>query len=366
MGSGQMLKLGPLTLRMFLFVCTLSVSVAIVVLRRKIELYFSVLVLIYSATLLVPTFMAVINGFPAGGIIEDLKPLIFFYNIIFFSLMIKDEKNILQINGILKRSAIILAMGYLFVIFGIYTGILDFNYIYALLDSTTEVFFRGTAGFFYKGFLYLCIGVFFFLDKFSKRNALSIALILIAIVLTFTRGFLVSLALVLTIYLLLFYRNKILSLIILGVSAIVGYLYLGYYTDTIGDKSDSDSIRYIQYHEVKNEADPFSFFIGHGFGKGTYSRPGHLEIAYLEIFHKQGIVGLAFWLILLICIFYSYHKAKLNGNKKMALPYLLSCIFVYLQSFTNPFINNPIGMSVIIISVVVLKRLETLKPTIAI
>jgi hypothetical protein len=362
MGSGQMLKIGPLTLRMFLFLITLVISLSSIIITKRIEKYVAVIATLFTATLLLPLLVAILNNNPVSFILDDLKPLVFFYTLFFFSLSIKNITQIKLTNQIIKTSAIILATVYLLIIVGIYTGLLDFNRTYLLLDSTSEVFFRGTSGFFYKGFLYLCIGVFFCTNDFSIKNILIIILIITAIILTFTRGLLFTLALVLIIYLLLFYKNKVVSLLILLVGSVFAYIFFGIYLDALGDKSESDHARYIQISEVKNEIDPFSFFIGHGFGKGTYSREGHIEISYFEIFHKQGLFGLSFYLGLLLYIFFLYYKAEQNGNKQLALPYLLASIFIYLQSFTNPFINNPIGMSVILISIVILKRLEILSP----
>jgi O-antigen ligase len=88
----------------------------------------------------------------------------------------------------------------------------------------------------------------------------------------------------------------------------------------------------------------------------------HMEISFLEIFHKQGLLGVFFWITIFVCICYSFYKADLNGNRKLALPFLLSTIFIYLQTMTNPYLNNPIGMSVVIISLIVLKRLENSAP----
>lgn len=362
MGSGQMLKIGPLTLRMLLFLTTLAISITSIIITRRIEKYVAVIVTLFTVTLLLPLLLAIINNNPIPFVLDDLKPLVFFYTLFFFSLSIKGIKQITLVNTIIKTSAIILATVYLLILVGIYTGLLDFNRTYTLLDSTTEVFFRGTSGFFYKGFLYLCIGVFFYINKFSIKNSLIIILIITAIVLTFTRGLLFTLALVLVIYLLLFYKNKAVSLLVLLAGSVFTYIYFGTYLDALGDKSESDNARYIQISEVKNETDPFSFFIGHGFGRGTYSREGHIEISYLEIFHKQGLLGLSFYFGLLLYLFFLYYIAEQKGNKQLALPFLLSSIFVYLQSFTNPFINNPIGMSVILFSIVILKRLGTLTP----
>ncbi len=361
MGSGQMLKIGPLTLRMMLYLLIVSISIISIITINRVEKYFAKLVWFFTITMFIGLLLAAINLNPPDLIFEDLKPLIYFYSILFYSLMIKDETTILMVNRIMKNSAILLAVCYLLMVIGLYTGFINFGTFYGVLNQTGEVFFKGKTGFFYKGFLYLCVGVFFFLDRFSFKNGLLIFLLLTAIILTFTRGFLLSLVIVLIIYLLLFYRYKIMAFVILGAGAFFTFTFLSFYTDALGDKSGSDNMRYLQIAEVKEATDPFSFFIGHGFGRGTYSRPIHMEISYLEIFHKQGIFGLLFWIALLFCLFLSYYNAQKNGNKKFALPYLLASIFVYLQSFTNPFLNNPIGMSIVLISIVVLKRLETIK-----
>jgi hypothetical protein len=361
MGSGQMLKAGPLTLRMFLFISIISISLIVVLLSKKVEKYFLVFVLLYGVVLSTGVLIAVINHNPLPMVMEDLKPLIYFFSIIFFSLMIKDADTINMVSRIMRNSALILAIGYLFFLAGLAVGLINFDVIYGLLDSTGEFFFRGTSGFFYKGFLYMCTGVFFFINKFSIRNIFILTLLIAAIVLTFTRGFLLSLVLVVIIYLLIFYKHKILSFVIVIAGAVLGYLYFGVYADVLGDKSDSDNVRVMEIDQVKSAIDPFSFFVGHGFGNGVDVRPDHMEISYLEIFHKQGLVGLFFWIFILSAIFFSYNKAQQNGNKETALPYLLASVFVFLQSFTNPYLNNPIGMSVVLISIVTLRRLEIIK-----
>ncbi|MBC7914109.1 MAG: hypothetical protein H7Y07_08300 [Pyrinomonadaceae bacterium] len=356
-----MLKIGPFTLRMLLFILTTFLSLSILLITKKLERHFAILILLYSSLLTVGIVMAIINKNPVELILEDLKPLIFFYNLLFFSLIIIDQKTIIKIKGILKASSLILALVYFMFILGLYTGYINYQKLYVILDATGEVFFRGTSGFFYKGFLYLCIGVFFFTDKVSLKNSLSIFLLITALVLTFTRGFLLSMALVAIIHMMFFSRKKVLSFIILSLGSIFLYFYLPAYLDALGDKSTSNNERIRQITDVKNAFDPFSLIAGHGFGGGVPSRPVHMEISYLEIYHKQGVLGLIFWGGLMLSLLISFYKAQRIGNRQLALPFLLASLFVYLQSLTNPFLNNPIGMSLVLISVVVLKRLETIK-----
>jgi len=120
-------------------------------------------------------------------------------------------------------------------------------------------------------------------------------------------------------------------------------------------RPESDITRLTQIYEVAESTDIFSLFLGHGFGIGVPIRPIHMEISYLEIFHKQGIIGLGFWFIFGIWIYKKWSALKLL--KDIGRPFILSSIFIYIETITNPFINNPIGMSMIIITFLVLTQL---------
>ncbi len=97
---------------------------------------------------------------------------------------------------------------------------------------------------------------------------------------------------------------------------------------------------------------PSSIVIGHGFGEGVEIRNNHLEINYLEIFHKQGVPGVIFWLFILFYIGLLYLNCKRLSYEKEARPFLLAALFVYIQSATNPFLTNSIGLNMIMISIV--------------
>ena len=69
--------------------------------------------------------------------------------------------------------SIVQALLYLMIVGGMATNILPYGYTYDLLNSTGEFYFRGSRGivkycFFYKGFLYMCIGLIFLLHE--KKN----------------------------------------------------------------------------------------------------------------------------------------------------------------------------------------------------
>jgi O-antigen ligase len=86
-----------------------------------------------------------------------------------------------------------------------------------------------------------------------------------------------------------------------------------------------------------------------------------MEIVYLEVFHKQGIVGLSFWGLVILLNWLLYRRAVKNNNFQRAAPFLLSVVLVYLQSLTNPYLNNPIGLTMISVSLVCLNLLGNKK-----
>ena len=167
-------------------------------------------------------------------------------------------------------------------------------------------------------------------------------------ILTGTRGFILMFGLLYALFygipLLLKFNIKAL---ILAAILVFGSVYF-FRNMEIGNKDISDSVRVAQVEQVLYRINPISLFIGHGFGKGVPVREVHMEIGYLEFFHKQGIVGLALWATFFLVLYNGYAKA--NNYKAIRKSFLLGISFVALLSFTNPFFNNPIGISLFMIS----------------
>ncbi len=122
-----------------------------------------------------------------------------------------------------------------------------------------------------------------------------------------------------------------------------------------GVRNYSDEGRVEQVKQVKNGLSPATLIIGHGFGQGIPARPVHMEIAYLEVLHKQGLVGLAFWGTIAALLFIAYQK---SDQSALAKAFFFSAIYVFVESCTNQYFNNPIGMSVLLLSLVNLNKLS--------
>jgi O-antigen ligase len=253
--------------------------------------------------------------------------------------------------------------------------------------------FRGTRGnFFYKGFFYLGIGIFFYLfSKPSIKNGFIILIIYVALFLTLLRWLL---AIVLVIFTCTIFfnwaiqkfkisflksRQMVFHLMILCVMILIPVIFKNFYITTLGNKQESVDIRKQQFDQVsaqifskkkltvipktnKNEevvktSNKFNFIYGKGLGIGVPIRPVHMELTYLEIFFKQGILGLSFWFfIFFYCVFHFWKAWKNHVDLNIILPWITGVLVIYLQSITNPLLVNSIGMSFVILAMLFLRN----------
>jgi len=351
-GGGRLFEIGSLTLRMYVYAIINFISLIYLLKFKKIDKIVFLLSITFTFVILIAIINGYINNAEFNKIINDISPLLFFYSIIFFSIIIISKKEVVQITKLIKIVSFLMAVIYLLILLLLKIDILPFNITYSILNSTGEFFFRGEKGFFYKGFLYLCIG---FIFHQNYRNRILTLLIGIAILMTYTRGFVFALIVVLLIDYIFFKTKKITHFFVISFTTIPLYFLGRLYWDNFKYRGLSDNIRILQIKQVLEKINSYSIFIGHGFGIGIPIRKEHMEISFLEIFHKQGIIGISFWILILFISVYYFLNIKSNRN--LAKPFFLSVLFIYIQSFTNPFINNPIGMSMLLISLISLKVL---------
>ncbi|MCM4150239.1 hypothetical protein DHD05_01435 [Arenibacter sp. N53] len=352
-GGGRVFEFGNTTLRILLFFFNIALVGAIYIFRSKIPTYVIQLSLAVISLLAFYVILGWLNGAPFALIAEDVKPLTYFFSVIFFSYYIDSEQRVRLLVSLIKRTSFLMAIAYIFIQILFYFEKIDFTIFYNYVNTqiaSSEFYFRGTNGlFFYKGFLYMVVGLIFWIhtDK-SKFKGLAIFIITSAMILSGTRGlilmFVILYALFYGIPLLLKLNFKIL---IITVVLIFGSLYF-FKNIELGNKNQSDSVRLQQIQQVIERIDPISFFIGHGFGNGVPIRTVHMEIGYLEVFHKQGILGLVIWFIFFTVLYNAYTRNK--NSLAIRKAFFLSILFVILISLTNPFFNNPIGISLFVIS----------------
>lgn len=388
-GGGRLTALGPISLRMILFAAALVLTVFYFLTGKKLTRDYTTLLAFFSSVLGLGLVIGLIHGSEKALWWEDVKPLLYVFILPFFYFSIAG-RDAERISGIIQACGLILALLFFAALVAIHTGFVPFLTFYHFVLPTEEFFFRGELTFFYKGFLYLPIS-FIFIQMSGKRKWWLIPVVL-ALLLTFTRGFWFALLATYCVYLgfALFARfsyPKFLHFVLCLLATVIILAKSQFLiasasqwidslnkenelpqveqrdapTDTkklnprlLGDRAYSDDSRWRQVRQVLREMDLQSVLLGHGFGQGIPIRPIHMEISYLEIFHKQGIIGLFFWLYLLILLYRKYREA----DGVLREPFFFGALFVFIQSTTNQFVNNPIGLAMVLVSLVCLDKLK--------
>ena len=356
LGSGQFISISGISLRMLFYTSAIMLSTILILQGIKTQRLVFLFLLIYISMLSFSSLLGILNGASISSILENIKPLIFAFMIIPFSLFIINLKRVYLVGKLIKISGLFMSVSLISLLIFLYFGYIDFNAMYIILSSDANDFMINNADIpriFYKGFLYVCIAFIFYTYSNNKYKVLILSLLFISIVLTFTRGFLLALILSFVFISIIEFKQKksfyILLTIFIGLA-----ILLPFYVNIIGERDVSDSIRILQIKEVFDSITISSFFIGHGYGIGVPTRPNGMEITFLEIFHKQGILGLFLWIGFLFYMIFNYLNIRNLAYKKMFKPFLVSTFFVYFQSLTNPYLNNPIGMSMVLLAFSVL------------
>ncbi len=394
-GSGRVISFGFITLRMILFsIALIWFSIRLLVESKDNFIYR--IITAFIALIIIGATVGYMNNAPKGLIFTDIKQLLFFLSIICFSICIKTKEQIDKIIKIIKLSTLILAVTYLICYMLIKLNIIEMDPFYNMLSAKwlhDEFMFRGTGGnFFYKGFFYLGIGIFFYLfSKPTLKNGLIAIVIYVALFLTLLRWLLAITLLVyagalfynwtLNKFKIAFLKSKemIFHFTLISIMITIPIIFKNFYITALGNKQESVDIRKQQFNEVKSqilitesktiktknsvlntekqkikEKSDFNYFVGKGLGVGVPIRPVHMELTYLEIFFKQGILGLCFWLFILL---YTIFNFRVNSKKHFntSVPWITGVLVIYLQSITNPLLVNSIGMSFVIMALLILR-----------
>lgn len=364
-GTGRLIELNSfLTLRMCLFLIYMLLVLVYLFAGRTLPAE----ILFIIGFFIVINCLAMLNGYiggaPFAAVFEDIKPLLNIFLLCYLYFTLKNPDDIRYVLKLLKISAVILALFHI-ITYIIYLQYSDIAVLYSAINSAqsdnTVFLFKGDSGFLnYTGDIYLCIG-FIVWDQYHKNSPfkyIMLFLIMIAIILTGTRGLIISLALVYLVkWLFLKFNYKSLVYICLG-SVLTLFVFLNI-KNNIGDKDESDQTRYEQIDEVKARVTPVSFIIGHGYGVGVPIRPIHMEISYLEIFHKQGVIGLLYYTAILTIAYMAYKKCK-PAN---ALGFYMFILFIFFVSATNPYVNHPLGITAIAVALVCMIKLGKMEKT---
>lgn len=352
-GGGTILSYKSISLRHINFIILIFFS--LFYLKGKRDKRIDLIIFSFIFITMLSFFIGLLNSADINLIIIDFKTFLGVLITLPLSIFLEKKKSE-TIVKILENSILILGIGYfilniLFIMSNAENYLRLYNFFRKIGEN--EILIAGNR-IFYKGIIFLNIGfIFSALKKQNKR----MIFYFILICLSQTRGFFIGLILVF--FIKFFIIEKMTNIKILkALSTFLIIIFLGsFFYDKIiyiFSKPVSDIDRIIQIHQVIERIDYKSFLIGHGFGIGVPIRPIHFEISYLEIFHKQGILGLLFWMIIIIYQTKIIKRNYSNIEYKNMLCFYLSSCFVYFQSLTNPYLTNPLGITFIFLSLVLL------------
>jgi hypothetical protein len=345
-GGGRYASIGFLSPRMFIFGFAIVWSSIFILKNRKLYAFDTNFMIAISVGLIFSALIGALSNKSNPLILNDIGTLSFFLVYSFISQNTNSLNVIEKVSRIIKVSAIILSIGYLTILAAIFSNLIDFGSFYNYTQPSGELFFRGDQGFFfYKGFYYLCVGLLFLVYSNRWLAKFASAVVVTAIVLTFTRGFYVAtvLSLICGIFFIDNLKCRFMAMLICAF-LFLGFLSLPFINDFQNSRRESDSVRTETFREVLDDTSILTLLVGHGFGAGVDVRPVRMENTYLEIFYKQGLV-----VLITIFVFCTWLLKKLIATyrvskNRLIIPFILSLIYLLIQTATNPFLNNPIGM----------------------
>jgi hypothetical protein len=362
-GGGRLIAIGPVSLRMVLFaVCLGATLLAILFPRRRADglLLAMLLVLAYLVVHVGALLVGAAYSGDMSKMFTEFQQSLYWLATPFFALMIQTEDDVRKAANLVLAAGIGLACVYIATLIGLLTGVIPLSLLKAAVEKSGEFLFRSSEFFIYKGFLYLGIAVVFLMAIRGRFWKTLVVFVTFAMVLTFTRGFLVStFASVLA---MLFAQRRwkiaIPAVILMAAAATFIWVYLPSIDDAAAGRYEASSNQRLEdMAYIRDHISAKTFLIGEGYASLINNRY-LIENTFLWALWKLGILGLIFWLTpLLLCIHY-YLKIPDRVSNPLALAFMFGTILVYAQTNTNPYLNNPIGLSFTILALFSLRRLS--------
>ena len=363
-GGGRLTEIGPVTVRMILFALCLCCAVFVAVYRPRRDDGVPLALALVVAYLLVHLPAVVIGikeGSLPGDITTELQQSLYWLAAPFFAAAVASPAVVLRAATLIRLAGVVLAGAYILTLAGLVLGLIDFVWLYAALNATGEFFFRGESFFFYKGFLYLGIATVFLAALKSRLSNVMLMIVASALVLTLTRGFLLStsFAIVLMLAAMGKWRAVGMAAAVVAVAAFMVLVYLPTVDESyVGQRELSNATRGDDFGFILDNFKVSTLLFGSGFGSLINGRVA-IENTFLWALWRLGVIGLAFWLLPLALSFHYYLRVPKRGQQhRLACAFFFGIVLVYVQTSTNPYLNNPIGLSFVLIALFSLRTIS--------
>jgi hypothetical protein len=366
-GGGRLIAVGPVSLRMVLFaICVCATLVAFLFPRRRCDglLLAMVLTLVYLVVHVGALLVGCVYSGDVPKMFTEFQQSLYWLAAPFFALMLQTEEDVRKAAQIVLVAGIGLAFAYLFILTGLITGVIPLSLLRAVVEKSGEFLFRGGEFFIYKGFLYLGIAIVFLVALRTPRWPMYVVIVTAALVLTFTRGLLLSAFVTVLLMLIIQRRWKLAfpALLLMIAAILFVWVYVPSADESAAERYDASTNQRLEdMAYIRDNISPKTFLIGEGYASLINNRY-LIENTFLWALWKLGIAGLAFWLTpLVLCLRY-YFKIPNHRTNPLATAFISGTVLIYLQTNTNPYLNNPIGLSFTILALFSLRRLSRPAP----
>lgn len=300
----------------------------------------------------VSAFIGLIKGHDMEIVFNDISPMMFF--LVYFPLRVYFSKYEISYEYFLKiltHSSIFMSLFIIIVYVIMSVGFEGGAIVKMIFFDSEALWFRGNGAIFYSGMVYILVSIILLLGKLidcgrlSVYEAGSLPLSFVVLIMSETKGLI--LALVVACFMLLFLaRMSVImkfKLILIGVicASIALYSFNLSRFSNIGTDIGTE-IRLETINESLTAIND-NIFLGNGFGFELKSKKYHQENSFLDIAVEQGSIGVILYSIL---FFQIYIKRRRN------IYLAISVATVVLMSLTNPYINNPLGISLILLTMI--------------
>ena len=248
---------------------------------------------------------------------------------------------------------------YAFRIGGAAYPIIEYGFFRPKVYGSFAILSGGIPRIFMKSSIFVSIGFLFqtdmLIDNPSLKNVIKTIIYGLAIITTFTSGFFIATA-ICTIILLnvknvMKRKISLLFILLIFLSLIFLYRYgiFRMMIDRYSSENYSGTYRLTQLASILREFIHKPIW-GHGFGyefTTSYGRTirttSNFEVAWGELLVDAGVIGFGLFIIIIITVL--RQLLRLSKNEHSLFLFALGLILICLESFTNPFINNSIGLT---------------------
>lgn len=363
-GTGQTFKLYGVTLRQFLFVLVILIYLIDVFVNKDVVQQDITLLLFFLAIIIwsfISSLIGLLKEHDTELVFGDLSPMLYFISFFpWYYFIIKHDISYNKIMKPLVLASVIVSVVCIcvYLSYNFYFN-KDLHLTRAFADS---VFGKDILWFRYGGYVVypgltfvLCSQLYLIseiLNRFSFKYFILYIVMTISIILSMTKGYILFSFLGHILILLSMPKVKMtskinfISIIIIVIILSLSSLDFDRFTNITNDHGVQ--IRIQTLNDSIDKLDTFDkYLIGNGFGTELPLKKAHQENSFVDIVLEQGMIGLLFYMILFL-----YAMMNFKGNEVI----ILTMVSVFFLSMTNPFINNPLGISIIILSVIYIKK----------